>query len=138
EFPETIFLAEGLGGPWQTTEDLLTEGGMQWAYSELFQNYNGSAVATYLDHSHSKSREAGLLVHYSETHDNDRLAAKGRVWSLLRNRLCGLASNNGGFGFTCGVEWLASEKINVHSCAGLAWDNSESIVPELSALNRLL
>ncbi len=33
EFPETIFLLEGLGGSWEATEALLTEGGMQWAYS---------------------------------------------------------------------------------------------------------
>src|SRR5437867_3473390 len=40
EFPETIFLLEGLGGSWAATESLLTDGGMQWAYSELFQNYS--------------------------------------------------------------------------------------------------
>ena len=44
-----------------------------------------------------------MLVHYSETHDNARLAARGRTWSLLRNRLCALTSVGGGFGFTCGV-----------------------------------
>src|SRR5947208_3243539 len=69
---------------------------------------------------------------------SDRLAAKGRAWSLLRNRLCALTGNNGGFGFSCGVEWLASEKIKVHGCTGLAWDNPENIIPELAALNRLL
>jgi starch synthase (maltosyl-transferring) len=42
EFPETIFLLEGLGGSWEATENLLTDGGMQWAYSELFQNYSGT------------------------------------------------------------------------------------------------
>jgi predicted glycogen debranching enzyme len=77
-------------------------------------------------------------VHYSETHDNERLAAKSRAWSLLRNRLCALASSNGGFGFTCGVEWLAAEKVNVHGDGGLAWDGKENLVPELAALNRLL
>jgi predicted glycogen debranching enzyme len=138
EFPETIFLAEGLGGAWEATEMLLTEGGMQWAYSELFQNYSGAEVASYLRHSHAKSEQVGLLVHYSETHDNDRLAAKGRQWSLLRNQLCALTSNNGGFGFTCGVEWLAAEKIKVHGSTGLAWDGQENIVPELRALNQLL
>jgi len=138
EYPETIFLAEGLGGSWEATEMLLTEGGMQWAYSELFQNYTGAEIGTYLGYAHSKSEQVGLLVHYSETHDNDRLAAKGRAWSLLRNRLCALTSNNGGFGFTCGVEWLASEKIKVHGCTGLGWGDSDNIIPELAALNRLL
>ena len=51
EFPETIFLLEGLGGSWEATENLLTEGGMQWAYSELFQNYSGPEVAHYLDYA---------------------------------------------------------------------------------------
>ncbi len=37
-FPDSVFLLEGLGGAWNDTELLLTEGGMQWAYSELFQD----------------------------------------------------------------------------------------------------
>lgn len=138
EYPETIFLLEGLGGAWELTDALLTEGGMQWAYSELFQNYSGTQVNGYLDHSLKQSQRVGLLVHYSETHDNERLAARGRAWSLLRNRLCGLASVSGGFGITCGVEWLAKERIAVHGSSGLAWDAPANIVPELSRLNRLL
>ena len=138
EFPQTIFLLEGLGGSWAATEQLLTEGGMQWAYSELFQNYSGQEVAGYLDYANRQSGRVGGYVHYSETHDNDRLAKKGRVWSLLRNRLCALASPGGGFGFTCGVEWLATEKISVHGNTGLNWGSAENIVPELAQLNRLI
>jgi starch synthase (maltosyl-transferring) len=138
EFPDALFLLEGLGGPWEATEALLTEGGMQWAYSELFQNYSGAEVARYLDYSLRQSERVGLYVHYSETHDNNRLAASGRAWSLLRNRLCALAGVCGGFGFTCGVEWLAPEKFNVHSSRGLAWGDAQNIVPELACLNRLL
>jgi hypothetical protein len=51
---------------------------MQWAYSELFQNYSPLQVSGYFDHSAKKSESVGTLVHYSETHDNERLAAKGR------------------------------------------------------------
>lgn len=138
EFPETVFLLEGLGGAWEATERLLTEGGMQWAYSELFQNYSGAEVARYLDYSSRQSERVGLYVHYSETHDNDRLAARGRAWSLLRNRLCALTSASGGFGFTGGVEWLASEKVQVHQSRGMAWDNPQNLLPELAGLNRLL
>jgi predicted glycogen debranching enzyme len=138
EFPEAIFLLEGLGGSWEATEALLTEAGMQWAYSELFQNYSGRDVAWYLDYANRQSERAGGYVHYSETHDNDRLAKKGRAWSLLRNRLCALTSPNGGFGFTCGVEWLATEKILVHGCTGLNWDSADNIIPELAQLNRLI
>jgi starch synthase (maltosyl-transferring) len=137
-FPETIFLLEGLGGSWEATENLLTEGGMQWAYSELFQNYSGPEVAKYLDYALRQSTDVGLYVHYSETHDNDRLARRSRAWSLLRNRLCALTSVSGGFGFTCGVEWLAAEKIRVHDCTGLCWDSSNNIIPELAQLNQLL
>ena len=122
EFPETIFLLEGLGGSWEATEALLTEGGMQWAYSELFQNYSGRDVAWYLDYANRQSERVGSYVHYSETHDNDRLAAKqlasaGRSTNLVPSAgrccatgLCALTSPSGGFGFTCGVEWLADRK----------------------------
>ena len=138
EFPETIFLLEGLGGSWDATELLLTEGGMQWAYSELFQNYSGREVAGYLDYANRQDERIGSYVHYSETHDNERLAAKGRAWSLLRNRLCALTSPGGGFGFTCGVEWLATEKIRVHGNTGLNWDSTNNIVAELAQLNELI
>lgn len=138
EFPDTVFLLEGLGGAWEATEELLTEGGMQWAYSELFQNYSGKDVASYLDYALAQSRRVGVYVHYSETHDNPRLAAKGRAWSLLRNRLCALVSVSGGFGFTNGVEWLATERVNVHASRGLSWGSEENLVAELGHLNRLL
>lgn len=138
EFPEAIFLLEGLGGSWDATEILLTDGGMQWAYSELFQNYSGHDVAGYLDYANRQNERVGSYVHYSETHDNDRLAKKGRAWSLLRNRLCALTSPGGGFGFTCGVEWLATEKIRVHGNTGLNWDSKDNIVSELARLNQLI
>ena len=138
EFPETLFLLEGLGGSWEITEQLLTIGGMQWAYSELFQNYSGAQVGNYLDYALKQSKSTGLFVHYSETHDNERLATRGRAWSLMRNRLCALTSVSGGYGFTCGVEWLAPERVNVHSSRGLAWDNPENIVSELAQLNELV
>ncbi len=63
EFPETVFLLEGLGGSWEATENLLGEGGMQWAYSELFQNYSGREVASYLDYANRQSQSAGTYVH---------------------------------------------------------------------------
>lgn len=158
EFPDVVFLLEGLGGAWEATEALVTHGGMQWAYSELFQNYSAGQVNGYLDHALKQSARVGTLIHYSETHDNDRLAARGgekgqasgegegrpsadasgRRWSLLRNRLCGLTSVSGGFGFTGGVEWLADEKIRVHDCTGLNWGAPENIVAELGQLNHLL
>lgn len=138
EYPNALFLLEGLGGAWEATSRLLGEGGMQWAYSELFQNYEPRQIAGYLDHHFRQAERTGLLVHYSETHDNERLAKRGRNWALLRNRLCALASTSGGFGFTSGVEWLATEKINVHQATGLAWDSGENIIPELANLNRLL
>ncbi|MFZ9854833.1 MAG: amylo-alpha-1,6-glucosidase [Limisphaerales bacterium] len=154
EFPETVFLLEGLGGSWEATAELLGEGGMQWAYSELFQNHGGDRVGGYLDHAFSTSFRNGTLIHYSETHDNSRLAAQplpdaptppagtplspNLGWSLLRNRLCALTSVNGGFGFTSGVEWAATEQVNVHSARGLAWGSEPNLVAELATLNRLL
>jgi len=141
EFPNSLLLLEGLGGAWEATAELLTLGGMQWAYSELFQNYSPIQVSGYLDHALRQHESAGTLVHYSETHDNPRLAAQppdGRVWSLLRNQLCALTSANGAFGYACGVEWLAKERINVHSCRSLSWGNPNNIIPELARLGALL
>ncbi len=138
EFPNTIFLLEGLGGGWEDTSGLLTKGGMQWAYSELFQEFSGDNISGYLDHAHSQSVQVGTLVHYSETHDNERLSSRGKGWSLMRNRLCALTSVNGAFGFTNGVEWQAQERVNVHSSRGLNWDSKDNIVKELSQLNSIL
>jgi glycogen debranching enzyme len=138
EFPNAVFLLEGLGGSWEATKTLLTEGGMQWAYSELFQNYSGQQVSGYLDHAMAQSARVGLLVHYAETHDNDRLAKKGRAWSLLRNRLSALSSQSGGYAITAGVEWLATEKIDVHEGQPLGFGRASNIVVELTELTRLL
>jgi starch synthase (maltosyl-transferring) len=138
EFPDCIFLLEGLGGSWDATEALLTEGGMQWAYSELFQNNDPIQVSGYLDHAMGHNRRVGLLVNYSETHDNERLAKHGRAWSLLRNRLCALAAPGGAFGFTAGVEWLAAERLEVHQARGLNWDARDNLVDELGRLDRLV
>jgi len=46
-----------------------------------FQNYSSVAIAGYLDHCLRQAPKVGLLIHYSETHDNDRLAAQGQTWS---------------------------------------------------------
>ena len=137
-YPETVFLLEGLGGAWEATETLLDRGGMHWAYSELFQNHAPGEVASYLDHCRRAGARHGVLVHYSETHDNLRLAARGRAWALLRHRLCALASQGGAFGFTCGGEWLATDKVDVHEARDLAWGAEPNLVAELGTLNRLL
>ena len=149
EFPDTVFLLEGLGGSWEATDALLTDGGMQWAYSELFQNFGPGDIGGYLAHALRTSERHGTLVHYSETHDNTRLAARGeglhapltaegRRWSLHRNRLHALASLHGAFGYTNGVEWCATERVNVHSARGLRWGNPVNLVDELARLARLL
>lgn len=136
--PDCLFLLEGLGGPWEATEALLTQGGMQWAYSELFQCYEPTHVAHYLDHAIRQGERIGVLAHYSETHDNDRLAKRGATWARMRNSLSALASQCGAFGFTSGVEWLCTEKIDVHEAHSLGWDNAPNLLSELSRLNALL
>ena len=47
EFPDTVFLLEGLGGPVPVQERLLGVSGLNWAYSELFQNYDRGAIEYY-------------------------------------------------------------------------------------------
>jgi len=138
EFPNTLFLLEGLGGPWETTETLLTEGQMNWAYSELFQNYNRSEVLWYLDYAKRVAQEKGVLVHYAETHDNDRLAKKGKVYARMRLHLCALTSFSGAWGFTNGVEWLATEKIDVHRNTALNWGSEDNLVEDIARLNKIL
>lgn len=137
EFPDTLFLLEGLGGGWEATAERLA-GGMQWAYSELFQNYAPQQVSGYLDHSLAQGSALGPLLHYSETHDNPRLAGRGPRWSLMRNRLSALSSQSGAWGFTMGVEWLAKDKVDVHETSDLRWGRSPNLVRELGALNTLV
>ena len=138
EFPDALFFLEGLGGAVEATQALLREGGMQWAYSELFQNESHGQVASYPDFSQSMSLSTGCFVHYSETHDNNRLASRGPGWAAFRNKLCAALSANGAFGITTGVEWLADEKIRVHNKSGLRWGHSDNIVSLLSRINRVL
>jgi predicted glycogen debranching enzyme len=138
EFPDCLFLLEGLGGAWSATEDLVTVGGMQWAYSELFQCYSPEHVADYLDHANRKSGSVGILVHYSETHDNTRLALKGVRYASMRNHLSALSSHAGAFGFTAGVEWLCAQKVDVHEAHPLGFGSSPNLIEPLARLNRLL
>jgi predicted glycogen debranching enzyme len=138
EFPNTLFLLEGLGGPWVVTEQLLTEGQMNWAYSELFQNYTRKQIVDYLRYALQVSKEKGVLVHYAETHDNDRLAKKGKIYTRTRLYLCAMTSFAGAWGFTNGVEWLATEKIDVHRNTGLNWGSPDNLVEDIALINRIL
>ncbi len=138
EFPNAMFLLEGLGGPWETTENLLTKGQMNWAYSELFQNYSQHDIVNYLNYAQHVSGGKGALVHYAETHDNDRLAKKGDIYTLMRLHLCAFTSFTGSWGFTNGVEWLATEKIDVHRNSGLNWGSPDNLVEEIGRINRVM
>ncbi|EDM26540.1 glycogen debranching enzyme/alpha-amylase [Lentisphaera araneosa HTCC2155] len=138
QYPETIFLLEGLGGPWETTENMLNHCNLNWAYSELFQNYSKDQVSAYMKYSIDFSQKYGPMVHYAETHDNARLADTSPLWAKSRTTLSALLSHNGCFGFTNGVEWLATEKVNVHGASGLNWGADENLISEIKELNELL
>ena len=138
EFPDTIFLLEGLGGDPAITSRLLDVANMNWAYSELFQNYSRDQVEGYLNYAWKQSSGDGLMVHYAETHDNPRLAAVSPMYAKMRTGLCALASSNGAFGFANGVEWFATEKIDVHEASGLSWGNPENQVKYIGRLNTIL
>lgn len=138
DFPHALFFLEGLGGALEDTQALLQEGGMHWAYSELFQNESHHQIAEYPNYSHKMSLNVGCFVHYSETHDNNRLASRGRQWSVFRNKLCAALSDSGAYGITSGVEWLATEKISVHNKSGLRWGHSDNIVPIIARINNVL
>lgn len=138
EYPPAVFFLEGLGGGQEATTELLCNAGMNWAYSELFQNYSAREIAGYADFSSRYSSSNGALVNFAETHDNERLAAKGAPWARLRVALCALFAPAGCFGIANGVEWLATEKIDVHGDSSLNWGSGENIIPLLQRINHLL
>lgn len=138
EFPDTIFFLEGLGGKISVTRSLLNRANLNWAYSELFQNYDRAQIEGYLPGAIDISETDGVTVHFAETHDNLRLAAKSRTWARLRTRLCALFAPRGAFAFANGVEWFATEKINVHQSPSLNWGASENQVKDIARLSAIL
>ncbi|MFZ7124864.1 MAG: amylo-alpha-1,6-glucosidase [Desulfobacterales bacterium] len=138
EFPDTVFFLEGLGGKISVTRQLLNRANLNWTYSELFQNYDRSQIEHYLPESIDISGSDGLTVHFAETHDNPRLAARSKTWARLRIRLCALFSPWGAFAFANGVEWFATEKINVHQSPSLNWGSAENQVEDISLLCAVL
>lgn len=137
-YPDIIFLLEGLGGDPAVTTRLLDYANMNWAYSELFQNYSRQQIEGYLNYAWKESRGNGLMVHYAETHDNSRLAAVSECYARMRTALSALASMNGAFGFANGVEWFAREKIDVHEARGLSWGAASNQVEFIGRLNTIL
>ena len=138
EFPDTIFLLEGLGGKISTTLNLLTKANLNWAYSELFQNYDRPQIENYLPHSLQISNHQGLLVHFAETHDNNRLAATSQNYARLRMALAAFTSTCGAYGFANGVEWYATDKIIVHEAKSLNWNSSVNQIEFISRLSSLV
>ena len=56
------------------------------------------------------SSSKGNLIHFVETHDNNRLAETSDIFAKLRVGICSLNLHKWSFGFSNGVEWLAKEK----------------------------
>ncbi|MFP4445144.1 MAG: glycogen debranching protein, partial [Desulfosudaceae bacterium] len=138
QFPDTVFLLEGLGGKISVTREILDRANFNWAYSELFQNYDRGQIEHYLPGAMTMSEQVGNMIHFAETHDNNRLAASGAAYAAMRTALCALCCHQGGFGFANGVEWLADIKIDVHQARPLNWGAEPNLVAHLRRLNRLL
>ncbi|MFA7231189.1 MAG: amylo-alpha-1,6-glucosidase [Victivallaceae bacterium] len=138
EYPNTIFLLEGLGGPNDVQENLLKTAGLNWAYSELFQNYTREQIENYFPYTCRMSLEAGIFINFAETHDNLRLAAKSECYARMRTALCALLAHNGAFGITNGVEWLAPDRIDVHGAEPLNWGSKDNQVAAIRRLQLLL
>jgi len=138
DYPDTIFLLEGLGGKMETMEELLSKPNLDWAYSELFQNYDRNQVESCLSTCIRLSSTKGLQVHYAETHDNNRLASVSRGYALMRTAFSALCSQNGAFGITNGLEWFAEEKIDVHNAPSLNWGNENNQAEHIARLNAIL
>jgi len=137
-FPDTVFLLEGLGGKLEAMEALLARGGLNWAYSELFQTFDRHALEHYIPACADTSATRGLLVHFAETHDNNRLASVSHEHARMRTALSALASVSGGFGITNGVEWFATAKVDVHGAPPLNWDAAANQVEAVQRLNAVL
>lgn len=138
EFPHTIFLLEGLGGKLSITKKLLTTSNLNWAYSELFQNFTQEEIEWYTENFKDLSYQCGPLINFSETHDNNRLASVSKKFSRLRNGITALFSDTGTYAITCGVEWYADEKIDVHRMTSLKWGNPENQVRFIKRLNDII
>ncbi len=138
EYPDTIFMLEGLGGYKHVTEHLLADSGMNWAYSEIFQNYDQGQIEGYLPESIRVSESKGNLIHFCETHDNARLAATSQAFARLRAAFCALSTHNGAFGFANGVEWFAEEQINVHNAHSINWGAETNMIDWLRRLHAIM
>ena len=138
EYPDTIFMLEGLGGKLEVTDRLLAVSNLDWAYSEIFQTYDRGQFEWYLPRAIARSEKFGTLVHFAETHDNDRLAKNGETYARLRVQLAALLSWQGAWGIANGVEWFCREKIDVHGKNDLRWGASENMVGLIAKLNAIL
>ncbi|MCK4564034.1 MAG: glycogen debranching enzyme N-terminal domain-containing protein [Verrucomicrobia bacterium] len=138
EYPDTLFMLEGLGGYKHVTERLLADSGMNWAYSEIFQNHDQGQVDNYLPESIRVSESKGNLIHFSETHDNARLAATSHTFARLRTAFCALTTHNGAFGFANGVEWFADQQINVHNSHSLNWGAETNMVDWIRRIHAIM
>ena len=138
EYPDTVFMLEGLGGEICVTDALLAEANLDWAYSEIFQTYDRGAFEWYLPQAIARAEKYGTLVHFAETHDNDRLAKGGHVYARLRVQLAALLSWQGTWGIANGVEWYCCEKIDVHGKNDLWWNAPDNMVSLVSRLNSIL
>ena len=138
EYPNTIFFLEGLGGEVAKTDRLLAESNLDWAYSELFQTYDRGQFEWYLPGAIERAEKFGTLVHFAETHDNDRLARRGETYARLRVQLAALLSWQGAWGIANGVEWYATEKIDVHGKNDLNWGAERNMVDLIAKLNKIL
>ncbi|MFV9645668.1 MAG: glycogen debranching enzyme N-terminal domain-containing protein, partial [Desulfobacterales bacterium] len=138
QYPDTIFILEGLGGKISVARDILSKANFNQAYSELFQNYDRGQIEAYLPGAIEISQKDGIMIHFAETHDNNRLAERSKTYAMMRTALCALCSHNGAFGFANGVEWFATEKIDVHGAVSLNWGADINQVQHIRRLNRLL
>ena len=138
EYPDTVFMLEGLGGPVDKQEVLLGSCGLDWGYSELFQNYRREDVERYMAYQNKAAATTGTLINFAETHDNNRLAVNGKLYAKMRCALMCFLSDAGAFGFTNGVEWFACEKVDVHENRSLNWGAPENMVDFLQHLHGIM
>ena len=139
QYPDTVFLLEGLGGPVPVMESLLAEAraglGLLRAVPEL-----RPAPGRWLPAGGSAPprRSAGCW-------STSPRPTTTTGWRRSPQRGPGCAPpwqpcppHVGAFGITNGVEWFAREKVQVHGASELNWGSGSNQVAEISRLNALL
>ena len=96
EYPDTVFMLEGLGGKLSVTDRLLAESNLDWAYSEIFQTYDRGQFEWYLPQAIERAEKYGAAngVEWYCTEKIDVHGKNDLNWGAQRNMVGLIAKLN--------------------------------------------